>query len=54
MIENNHAKLVQLAKQLKLPLVAGYNQYISKEANFTDNLLQLLEMEVLEKERRGI
>ena len=54
MIENNHAKLVQLAKQLKLPLVAGYNQYISKEANFADNLLQLLEMEVLEKERRGI
>lgn len=54
MSEQNHAKLVELAKLLKLPMVAGYNQYISKEANFTDNLLQLLEMEVLEKERRGI
>ena len=54
MSQHNHAKLVELAKQLKLPMLAGYNQYISKEANFADNLLQLLEMEVLEKERRGI
>ena len=54
MSKNNHAKLVELAKQLKLPMLAEYNQYISKEANFMDNLLQLLEMEVLEKERRGI
>lgn len=52
--EDKQAKLVELAKQLKLPMLAGYNQYISKEADFTDNLLQLLEMEVLEKERRGI
>ena len=54
MSEDKQAKISQLAKQLKLPLLAGYNQYISKEADFTDNLLQLLEMEVLEKERRGI
>lgn len=52
--EQNHAKLVELAKLLKLPMLAEYNQYISKEVDFTDNLLQLLEMEVLEKERRGI
>jgi len=54
MSEEKQAKIGQLAKQLKLPLLAGYQQYISKEANFTDNLLQLLEMEVLDKERRGI
>jgi DNA replication protein DnaC len=34
--------------------MAGYSQHISKEADFSDNLLRLLEMEVLEKERRGI
>ena len=54
MSEEKQAKITQLAKQLKLPLLAGYEQYISKEANFADNLLQLLEMEVLDKERRGI
>lgn len=54
MSEDKQAKLVELAKQLKLPILAGYPQYISDEANFTDNLLQLLEMAVLEKERRGI
>lgn len=54
MSENNHTKLVELSKLLKLSILAEYKRYISKEANFTDNLLQLLEMEVLEKERRGI
>lgn len=54
MSEDKQAKIVELAKQLKLPQIALYNQYISKEVDFTDNLLQLLEMEVLEKERRGI
>lgn len=42
MSEQNHAKLVELAKLLKLPILAGYKKYISQEADFTDNLLQLL------------
>ena len=54
MSEDKQAKIGELAKQLKLPLLAGYNRYISKDADFADNLLQLLELEVLEKERRGI
>ncbi len=43
-----------LAKQLKLPLLAGFEQNISKEKDFADNLLHLLQLETLEKERRGI
>jgi len=43
-----------LAKQLKLPLLAGFEQNISKEKDFADNLLNLLQLEILEKERRGI
>ncbi|MFZ1127485.1 IS21-like element helper ATPase IstB [Methanoregula sp.] len=43
-----------LARQLKLPLLAGFEQHISKEDDFTGNLLHLLQLEVLDKERRGI
>ena len=43
-----------LARQLKLPLLAGFEQHISKEADFADNLLHLLQLETLDKERRGI
>jgi DNA replication protein DnaC len=52
--DEKQAKIAALAKRLKLPLMAGFNQHISKEADFSDNLLRLLEMEVLEKERRSI
>jgi len=52
--EDKQTKIAALAKQLKLPLMAGFKQHISKEADFSDNLLRLLEMEVLEKERRSI
>lgn len=54
MTEEKQAKIAALAKRLKLPLVAGFNQHISKEADFSDNLLRLLEMTVLEKDRRGM
>ncbi|PHJ36684.1 hypothetical protein P378_20860 [Desulforamulus profundi] len=54
MTEEKQAKIAALAKRLKLPLVAGFSRHISKEADFSDNLLRLLEMEVLEKERRGM
>ena len=43
-----------LARQLKLPLLAGFEQHISKEADFAGNLLHLLQLETLDKERRGI
>jgi len=52
--EEKQAKIAALAKRLKLPLVAGFNQHISKEVDFSDNLLRQLEMEVLEKERWSI
>ena len=54
MTEDKQTKIAALAKLLKLPLMAEFNQHISKEANFSDNLLRLLEIEVLEKERRSI
>jgi len=52
--EERQAKIEALAKQLKLPLLAGFKQHISKEADFADNLLHLLQLETLEKERRSI
>lgn len=54
MTEEKQIKITALAKRLKLPLVARFNQHISKDADFSDNLLRLLEMEVLEKDRRGM
>ena len=52
--EEKQAKVQALAKRLKLPLVAEFNRHISKDADFSDNLHRLLEMEVLEKERRSM
>jgi len=52
--DDREARIAALAKRLKLPLVASFDQYITKEAGFSDNLLQLLELEVLEKEQRSI
>jgi len=52
--EDKQTKIAALAKLLKLPLMAEFKQHISREADFSDNLLRLLEMEVLEKERRSI
>jgi len=54
MTEEKLVKIVALAKLLKLPLVAEFERYITKEANFSDNLLRLLELEALEKNRRSI
>ena len=52
--EERQAMIERLARQLKLPLLAGFQEHISKEAGFDDNLLHLLELEFLDKERRGI
>jgi len=52
--EQSTAKISAIAKRLKLPVLAEFQQHISREQNFTQNLLQLLELEVLEKENRGI
>lgn len=52
--EDTQAKIAALAKQLNLPLIAGYSRHISKEADFGTNLLRLLEMEAVEKERRSV
>ena len=38
-----------LARQLKLPLLAGFEQHIFKEDDFTGKLLHLLQLEVLDK-----
>jgi len=54
MIEEKQAKIATLAKRLRLAFLTEFNQHISKDANFADNLLHLLEMEILEKERRSI
>ena len=54
MTEDKRAKIAAMAKRLKLPLLAGFERYISREADFSDNLLRLLELEIQEKERRGI
>lgn len=54
MTEEKLAKIAALAKLLKLPLVAEFEQHITKEAGFSDNLLHLLELEALEKDRRSI
>jgi len=48
------ARIEGLAKQLKLPIVARFQEHIAKEAGLDDNLLRLLELELLDKERRGI
>ena len=52
--EDKLAKIEGLARQLKLPILAGFQEHITKEAGFEDNLLRLLELELLDKERRGI
>ncbi|MDA8211618.1 MAG: IS21-like element helper ATPase IstB [Clostridia bacterium] len=54
MTEDKQVKIAALAKRLKLPLLAGFERHISREADFSDNLLRLLELEIQEKERRGI
>lgn len=54
MSEETQAKIAALAKQLNIPLMAGYSRHISKEADFADNLLRLLEMEAVDKERRSV
>ncbi|MBS4024009.1 MAG: IS21-like element helper ATPase IstB [Dethiobacter sp.] len=54
MTEDKSVKIEAFAKRLKLPLIAEFQQHIAKDDDFADNLLRLLEMEVLEKERRGI
>jgi len=50
--EERRAKIADLAKGLKLPLIAEFERHISRDDDFTDNLLRLLEMETLEKDRR--
>ena len=54
MSKEEQTKIVALAKRLKLPMMAEFDQHVSKEASFSDNLLRLLEMEVLEKDIKGI
>ncbi len=54
MTEDKLAKIAAYSKLLKLPLVAEFQQHISQEEDFADNLSRLLEMEVLEKEQRGV
>lgn len=54
MTEQAKDKIAALAKRLKLPVLAEFHQHISNDWNFTENLLQLLELEALEKENRGI
>ncbi|MFZ5610851.1 MAG: DUF6431 domain-containing protein [Bacillota bacterium] len=48
-------KHYSVCERLKLPLVAGFKRHISKETDFSDNLLRLLEMEAPEGslDRRG-
>ncbi len=54
MTEPSKQKIASIAKRLKLPVLAGFSQHISHEQDFAENLLHLLELEVMEKERRGI
>lgn len=52
--KEKQTKIADLAKGLKLPMIAEFQRHISNDANFTDNLLRLLEMEAIEKEHRCI
>lgn len=52
--EEQQAKIVDLAKGLKLPVMAEFHRHVSTDAGFSDNLLRLLEMETMEKERRCV
>jgi DNA replication protein DnaC len=53
-IEDKQAKIADLAAGLKLPVIAEFQRHICAQADLTDNLLRLLEMETVEKERRCI
>jgi len=52
--DEKQAKITDLAKGLKLPMIAEFQRHISADADFIDNILRLLEMEALEKDRRCI
>jgi len=54
MSEQAKDKISAIARRLKLPVLAEFNHHISNDQSFTANLLQLLELEALEKENRGI
>lgn len=51
---NKDSRIREMSEKLKLNFAADYVSYISKNDNFTDNLLRLLELEVEEKSNRSI
>ncbi len=47
-------QIASLAQKLKLPIFATYKEYISPNSSFEDTLLNLLQIEVAEKEVKSI
>ena len=47
-------QIVQLARMLRLPMLAKYKEYTKTGATFEEGLLQLLEIELSERERKSI
>ncbi len=46
--------LHELAKVLRLPILRSYDEHVSNGASFEENLIRLLQVEVLERNLRGI